>query len=176
MKPGIQMTYLWTDTQTYKKDPRGALPWAFDKTRELFKFPKGSNSYPKDGILNLPRECDDYQGIIETDADWMALRQFYARIEALTQYNKKSLIALQRAKDNSVWEGWKLYKRYFDRLYTRSKLRNAVDVVLTAKSEMPHNVYQSKGMGADWPPEKQVSGKSCARPVDKTEYYQGCQR
>ena len=161
MKPGLHIIYLWCDLATYNsKDDRGAIPWCFSNTRKLFKFPSTSDSYPEKGIKNLPKDCDDYKGIINSDADFAALQQFYAAVEnsGMVTMNKAELIKLSRNKDNKYMQGWLLFKRYFDRLYQRSKLRYSVDAALSKLGGMPYQVYHSKRIGDQWPPAKKVSG------------------
>ena len=117
MKPGLQIMYLWADLASFNgKDERGALPWCFSNTHKLFKFPKSTDSYPEKGIKNLPKDCDDYKGIINSDADFSALQQFYEAVENVKTMNKMELANLSRNKDNKYMQGWTLYKRYFDRL------------------------------------------------------------
>ena len=125
--------------------------------RKLFKFPKSTDSYPEKGIKNLPKDCDDYKGIINSDADFSALQQFYEAVENVKTMNKMELANLSCNKDNKYMQGWMLYKHYFDHLYQCSKLRFTVDATLPKFGAMPYQVYHMKMMGDQWPPAKKVS-------------------
>lgn len=145
----LPFAFLWCDLCTADETP-AHLPFCFPDVRTFFGHADDSTSYPINGFLALPRDCDDFKGFVKTDSDWLALQDFFNHAKSLAPDHRKEFEAIATLNNkNKYLVGARVFKLYFENVWQRAPRKKEIDDFLRSQGALPFQVFDK--YGKKWP-------------------------